>query len=64
MNSVTTRDQILESLKTLPPESTLEDVMEHLYFVAKLEQGLKQSEARELVTHDQVSRILKPTGVH
>lgn len=54
MNSVTTRDQIVESLKALPPESTLEDVMEHLYFVAKLEQGLKQSEARELVTHDQV----------
>ena len=54
MNSVTTRDQILESLKTLPPESTLEDVMEHLYFVAKLERGLQQSEARELVPHDQV----------
>ena len=60
MNSVTTRDQIVESLKTLPPEATLEDVMEHLYFVLRLEQGLKQSEARELVTHDQVvKRFLK-----
>ena len=54
MNSVTTRDQILESLKTLPPEATLEERREHLYFVTKLEQGLKQSEARELAAHDQV----------
>ncbi len=54
MNSVTTRDQIVESLKTLSPEATLEDVMEHLYFVAKLEQGLQQSEARELLPHDEV----------
>jgi hypothetical protein len=54
MNSVTTRDQIVESLKTLPPEATLEEGREHLYFVMRLEQGLKQSEARELVTHDQV----------
>jgi hypothetical protein len=56
MNSVATRDQIIESLKTLPPESTLEDVVEHLYFMAKLERGLQQSEARELISHDEVKR--------
>jgi hypothetical protein len=56
MNTTTTRDQIVESLKSLPPEATLEDAMEHLYFMAKLEQGLRQSEARDLIAHEKVKQ--------
>ena len=55
MNQVSTRDTILESLKTLPASATLDEIIEHLVFMAKLEDGLRQSEARDLILHDAVA---------
>ena len=59
MNSTIIRDAILEALKRLPVEATLEDVMEHLYFIAKLEPGRQQSNERDLNSHEAVeSRLM------
>jgi hypothetical protein len=55
MNQVSTRDAILESLKTLPANATLDEIIEHLVFMAKLEEGLRQSETRDLIPHDAVA---------
>jgi hypothetical protein len=55
MNQVSTRDTILESLKTLPISATLDEIIEHLVFMAKLEEGLRQSETRDLIPHDAVT---------
>jgi hypothetical protein len=55
MNQVSTRDTILESLKTLPVSVTLDEIIEHLLFMAKLEEGLRQSETRDLIAHDAVA---------
>jgi hypothetical protein len=60
MTMPTTRDAILEALKQLPPDATLDDAMERLYFLSKLERGLAQSEARDLIPHEEVAkRFLK-----
>jgi hypothetical protein len=55
MIQVSTRDSILESLKTLPTDASLDDIIEHLVFMAKLEEGLTQSENRDLIPHEKVA---------
>jgi predicted transcriptional regulator len=49
---------ILSAVEHLPPEATLEDFIERLIFLAKVEKGLAQSEARELIPHEEVARRL------
>lgn len=48
------RDAVVESLKKLPENATLNDIIKHLVLMAKLEEALTQSEARELRTHQEV----------
>jgi predicted transcriptional regulator len=54
--AVSTKDVILESLQQLPANATLEDAMERLYFLGKVELGLEQSEAGLLIPHDEVKK--------
>jgi hypothetical protein len=39
MNQTSTRDTVLEALKTLPEDATLDQIIERLVFMAKLEEG-------------------------
>lgn len=48
----TTKERILDALRRLPPEATVEDAMERLYFLGKVERGLKQADAGEVVSHE------------
>jgi predicted transcriptional regulator len=53
---VTEKQRALEALRTLPEHATIEDAIERLCFIAKVEEGLRQSEARQLVSHDEVKK--------
>jgi predicted transcriptional regulator len=46
----------LEALRSLPDDATLEDAIEQLCFLAKVEEGLRQSEAGELIPHEEIKR--------
>ena len=46
----------IEALRALPEHATIEDAIERLCFIAKIEEGLRQSDARQLVSHDEVKR--------
>lgn len=52
----TERDRAIQALQTLPEHATLDDAIERLCFVAKIEEGLRQSDARELVPHEEVKK--------
>ena len=54
----TTRDQVLEVIKTLPPETSVEEAMERLYFLANIEAGLRQVETGQVLSHEEVKRRL------
>jgi len=58
MSASNTKDKVLEQLEKLPPDATVEDAMERLYFLAKVERGLAESEAGETVTHEEAKRRL------
>ena len=50
------KERILESLGALPPNATIEDAMERLYFLAKIERGLADADAGRLVSHEDVAK--------
>ena len=58
MSSGTVKQRILQAIEQLPDESTVEDAIERLCFLAKVEEGLRQSEAGETVPQDEAKRRL------
>lgn len=52
----TDKQRAIEALRTLPEHATIEDAIERLCFIAKIEEGLRQSDARQLVSHDEVKK--------
>jgi len=53
------RDRALEAIRDLPDDATVEDVMERLYFLAKVEEGLRQADSGETVSDEEArQRIL------
>ena len=52
----TEKQRAINALKTLPDQATMEDAIERLCFIAKIEEGLRQSDAGQLVSHVEVKR--------
>lgn len=53
------RDKAPETIKELPGEFDLEELMEKLVFVEKVEKGLKQLEKGETIPHEKVKEVTK-----
>lgn len=51
-----TRDRIIEALQAMPPEATIDDAIERLVFLAKIEAGLAEVDRSEGVPHDAARR--------
>jgi predicted transcriptional regulator len=58
MPSETTKDRLVEAMHQLPPDATIEQAMEHLYFLAKVDRGLQQADRGETVSHEEARRRL------
>lgn len=56
MPGQTKKQRALEAVSALPEDATLEDAIERLCFLAKIEEGLRQSDAGELVAHEEVKK--------
>ena len=51
---MTTKENVLKVVQSLPDNACIEDAMERLLFLAKIEKGLEQANAGETISHDQV----------
>lgn len=49
---------IREAVERLPDDATIEDAMERLYFLAKIERGLAAADRGETVSHAEARRRL------
>ena len=58
MAAETVKQKILQVVERLPDTATLEDAIERLCFLAKIEEGIRQSDAGETVPHAEVVRQL------
>lgn len=56
MPTATEKERALEAIRTLPDGATLEEAIERLCFVSKVEEGLKQSRAGEVLSHDEIKK--------
>ena len=52
------KQRVLEAVETLPADATIEDAMERLYFLAKIQRGLEQADAGDTVTHEEAKKRL------
>jgi predicted transcriptional regulator len=50
------KQKMMETVEQLPDDATVEDAMDRLYFLAKIERGLKESEAGQTVSHEDVKK--------
>ena len=48
--------KIVEAVESLPENATVDDAIERLYFLAKIERGLEQSAAGELIPHEEIKQ--------
>jgi len=53
-----TKDRILKAVEELPDDVTLDEAIEKLCFLAKVERGLKQANEGTTVPHDEVKERL------
>ncbi len=55
----TEKENIIEMLKNLPDDVSMEDIIEAIYVRKKIEKGLKDSEEGNLYTHEEAKELLK-----
>lgn len=56
----TAKDKVLEAVEKLPSDATIEDAMERLFFLAKVERGIEDAEYRKTISHEEAKRRLTP----
>ena len=55
----TIKEVVISLVKNLPENSTLEDIMEHLYVKQKILKGQRQLETDQFYTHEEAKEIMK-----
>ncbi|MBI4498275.1 MAG: hypothetical protein HY689_10285 [Chloroflexi bacterium] len=51
-----TKDQIIKAMETLPEGATIEDALDRLYLLYKIERGLADVEAGRTVSQEEARR--------
>ena len=52
---MTTKEKVLRAVQTLPDDASIEDAMERLLLLAKVERGLQQADSGQTLSHDEVT---------
>lgn len=56
MPTETDKQRALDAIRALPDGATIDDAIERLCFIAKIEEGLRQSQAGQVVSHEEVKK--------
>lgn len=57
---MTFKEKVIQAVQNLPEDASIEDAMERLLFLGKIEKGLHQADTGQTVSHAQVKeRMLK-----
>ena len=52
------RERIIEVVNDMPPDMELDALFERLTFIAKVEEGLKEDDADETISNEEVKKII------
>lgn len=53
---MTIKEKVLQAVENLPDDAAIEEAMERLLFMAKIERGLEQADAGQTISHDEVKQ--------
>jgi predicted transcriptional regulator len=59
MSASSAKQMIVDAVQRLPDDATIEDAMERLYFLQKIERGMADVAAGRVVAHEEVLRIFE-----
>ncbi|OHB72940.1 MAG: hypothetical protein A2Z25_24780 [Planctomycetes bacterium RBG_16_55_9] len=51
---MTTKEKVLQAVSSLPDDASIEDAMDRLLFLAKIERGLQQANAGQTIPHAEI----------
>jgi predicted transcriptional regulator len=53
-----TKDKVKKTIKTLPDSFSIDELIDQLIFMEKIEEGFAQSEAGKVVSNEEVRKII------
>lgn len=53
---MTAKQQVLRTIEELPEDARVEDAIERLYLLYKIEKGIEQADRGELVSHEEARK--------
>lgn len=56
---MTTKQQALKAIKTMPEESTLEEIMERLHFIGQVNAGIRAADEGRTITHEEMKKRVR-----
>jgi len=57
---MTMKEKVLQAVNKLPDDASIEDAMDRLLLLAKIERGLRQADAGQTIPHSEVKeRMVK-----
>ena len=59
MTAVRDKEKIQKVIQSLPDDAHIEDAMERLYLLYKVEKGCQQADAGQTVSHEEAKKQLK-----
>ena len=59
MTASITKGQIVQAVTDLPEDATVDDAIERLLFLSKIEQGLGEVQRGETIPHEEVKRRIE-----
>ena len=51
-----TKDQMLQAIQDLPEDASVDEAVDSLYLLAKIERGIAQADAGQTVSHEEALR--------
>ena len=55
---MTTKDKIISGIKNLPDSVTIDDILDQIMLVEKIERGIEQSNKNQVVSDDELDKRL------
>ncbi|MCR4292879.1 MAG: hypothetical protein NUV76_08375 [Candidatus Kuenenia sp.] len=53
------KEQVLKAIQDLPQDASIEDAMEKLYLIYKVDRGIKQADSGQRISHEEAKKRME-----
>ena len=58
-SAMLTKTELIQSIETLPDRINIEDIMERLFLLAKIEKGCQEADDGKTVSNEEAEKLMK-----